>query len=93
MWHEIDHLVEQWRPSHLVVGLPLNMDDTESPMSDEVRRFGTALEARYDIEVDYADERLSTFEAGERQGGGRPDHALAAVVIAETWMATKRDSR
>ena len=50
-------------------------------------------EVLHDVEMDpgKADERLSTFEAAERTPdrglrGGRPDHALAAVVIAETWI-------
>ena len=83
-WDTLDALVREWRPEGFVVGLPLNMDDTESEMSRAARRFGGRLEERYGTAVAFADERLSTFEAVGRGGG----HATAAQVIAETWLGT-----
>ena len=83
-WDTLDALVREWRPEGFVVGLPLNMDDTESAMSRAARRFGDRLEERYGTAVAFADERLSTFEAVGRGGG----HATAAQVIAETWLGT-----
>ena len=82
VWPALDRLVREWRPKGFVVGLPLNMDATESDMSAAARRFGTRLTKRYAIDVRFADERLSTFEAVARGGG----HAVAAQVIAETWL-------
>ncbi len=78
----LDRLVDEWRPEGFVVGLPLNMDDTESEMSAAARRFGAWLSKRYAIGAQFADERLSTFEAVSRGGS----HATAAEVIAETWL-------
>ena len=83
-WDALDKLVREWRPEGFVVGLPLNMDDTESEMSQAARRFGGRLGERYGIAVAFADERLSTFEAVGRGGG----HATAAQIIAETWLGT-----
>ena len=82
VWPDVDRLVREWRPEGFVVGLPLNMDSTESEMSAAARRFGARLAKRYAIDVQFADERLSTFEAVARGGG----HAVAAQVIAETWL-------
>ena len=84
VWDALDTLVREWRPEGFVVGLPLNMDDTESEMSLAARRFGGRLGARYGVAVAFADERLSTFEAIGRGGG----HATAAQIIAETWLGT-----
>ena len=84
MWEALDALVREWSPEGFVVGLPLNMDDTESEMSLAARRFGSRLGARYGVAVAFADERLSTFEAVGRGGG----HATAAQIIAETWLGT-----
>src|SRR5690606_16707927 len=36
-WEEIDALLEEWKPDRLVVGLPLNMDGSESDMSLRAR--------------------------------------------------------
>ena len=85
-WDALDALVREWRPAALVVGLPLNMDGTPSEMSGRARAFGQHLGARYALPVDYADERLSTFEAVSRGADAADAHAEAAAVIAETWL-------
>lgn len=85
-WQQLDALMAEWKPAQLVVGLPLNMDGTASAMCDRARAFGAALERRYGIPVAYADERLSTFEAKDRGAPPGDVHALAAEVIAETWL-------
>ncbi len=54
--HEIDALV---------VGLPLNMDDTEGHQAKITRRFGDELGRRTGKPVHYWDERLSSFAAEE----------------------------
>lgn len=87
-WPPLDALVAQWQPTQLVVGLPLNMDGTRSAMCDRVEAFGAKIGGRYGLPAAYADERLSTFEAIDRGASPRDAHALAAAVIAETWLAS-----
>ena len=82
VWDRLDVLVRDWEPEGLIVGLPLNMDDSESDMSDAARRFGARLGRRYGLGVEFVDERLSTFEAVQRGGS----HETAALIIAETWL-------
>ena len=84
-WAEFDRTIGEWRPDCLVVGLPLNMDGTESEMSGHARRFAKLLETRYSKPVDLTDERLTTREAKEIQPNA-DDHAVAARLIAETWL-------
>jgi len=50
----------------IVVGLPLNMDDSEGPQAELVRTFAAKLEARVDIPIHFQDERLSSFAAKEK---------------------------
>ena len=88
-WDVLDPLLAEWQPTTLVIGLPLNMDGTASEMSTRARDFGQQLAHRYALPIDYADERLSTFEANSR--GAKGSHAAAAEVIAETWLG--RSSR
>ena len=85
-WPALSTLVAQWRPSTLVVGDPLNMDGTPSEMSALAHAFGGRLAQRYELPVEYADERLSTFEAIARGADATATHAQAAQVIAETWL-------
>lgn len=93
-WETIDKIVAQWEPTAFVVGLPLNMDDTESEMSAESRRFGSDLNKRFGIQVQFADERLSSFEAVSRnRGRKKSNHAMAASIIAETWLGTQHHNQ
>lgn len=78
----------------LVVGLPLNMDDSEGPMAKEARRFGDALAAELGLPVAYEDERLSSDEAEHvlRERGFKPGErrkrvdSMAAVVILQAVL-------
>ena len=47
----------------IVVGLPLNMDDTEGPQAKTTRAFGAQLARDSGKKVHYFDERLSSVEA------------------------------
>lgn len=57
------HLADEWQVDEFVVGLPLNMDDSEGPQARATRAFGRALQERSDRPVHYWDERLSTHTA------------------------------
>jgi putative Holliday junction resolvase len=83
-WTDIMGLIREWRPTALVVGLPINMDESESAMSLRARIFGGALAKHSDIPVTMIDERLSTRAARQIDPG--KSHEIAAVLIAETWL-------
>ncbi len=84
-WPAVLEVIRGWQPVTLVVGLPLNMDDTESEMSARARRFAASLERRSGIPTVLVDERL-TSRAARAQNG---DHAVAAVLIAQTWLGER----
>ena len=92
-WQQIEALLAEWQPDIVLVGLPLNMDDTENDMCARARKFGKRLRGRYHVTVEMVDERLTSYEAkGEvMAGGGSRDfgrHGVddrAAVLILETW--------
>lgn len=90
-WERIAALVSEWQPGRLVVGLPLNMDGSESELSAAARRFANRLNGRLGLPVVLSDERLSSFEArGELMRAdarrGPAVDALAAAIILETWL-------
>ena len=93
-WREIELLLEEWQPQKVIVGLPLNMDGSESEMCQRARKFGNRIHGRFGVTVDFADERLSSFEAkGEliKQAGNqgfkdRGVDGLSAAIILEGWM-------
>ncbi|MFZ2207874.1 MAG: Holliday junction resolvase RuvX [Porticoccaceae bacterium] len=91
-WEQVTRLVAEWQPQRLLVGLPLNMDGTESDFCTRVRRFAGRLHARTGKPVTLMDERLSTAEAKRDSGSGRdyrrhPVDGLAAALILRTWLS------
>ncbi len=95
-WSAIEKLLAEWRPDLVLVGLPLNMDDSESDLSARARKFANRVHGRFGVKVELVDERLSTFAAkGEmmERGGSRdykhnPVDSIAARLILEAWLDT-----
>lgn len=52
--------------ARLLVGLPLNMDDTVGGSAREAIAFAEALSSRLALPLVYVDERLSSFDAEQR---------------------------
>ncbi|MGD8163533.1 Holliday junction resolvase RuvX [Pantoea alhagi] len=93
-WEQIERLLQEWQPQQVVVGLPLNMDGTEQPLTARARKFANRLHGRFGVQVVLHDERLSTVEARAdlfARGGykaltkGSVD-SLSAVIILESWF-------
>src|SRR5882762_10002208 len=53
---------------HIVVGLPLHLDGTQSEMSEEAKGFAARVEKALGIRVEMMDERLSSWEAEQIVG-------------------------
>ena len=81
----------------VVIGLPLNMDGTEGDQAASARGFGNRLVAR-GLQVAYEDERLSSWDAGERltAAGRRPRResgeldSTAARLILQQYLDARR---
>lgn len=64
-WDAVAQLVLQWQPQVFVIGLPFNMDGTESELLARAIKFGNRLNGRFNLPCYGIDERLSTREARE----------------------------
>ncbi len=86
-WRVIEQLIDEWQPVLLVVGLPLNMDGSESTMSQLARKFARKLNGRFNIAFEMMDERLTSFEARpESKDASRPFDHLSAQLILESYF-------
>lgn len=89
-WSALEALVAEWKPDVFVVGLPYNMDDSESALLLRARKFCNRLNGRLHKPCFGIDERLTSFEArGEllrKESRGHVD-SLAARLILEAWFA------
>lgn len=59
----IGELVNQYEVTQVIVGLPFNMDGTESSTTQKVREFTQKLAGRLTVPVLYVDERLTSKQA------------------------------
>lgn len=72
-FREIGCLISEWKPVLLVVGLPLHMDGSEHELTRLCRKFANRLAGRFNLPVEFVDERLTSVEASQtlRQAGVR----------------------
>ncbi|MCU7882277.1 MAG: Holliday junction resolvase RuvX [Candidatus Thiodiazotropha sp. (ex Lucinoma aequizonata)] len=89
-WTRIGQLIKEWQPQAMVIGLPLDVDDSETDATQPALRFSRQLEGRYRLKVYLADERFTSLEARDRLGHEarriEDYNAVAAKLILETWL-------
>ena len=91
-------MITEWDINTIVIGLPLNMDNTESEMSLEIRNFSKKLEKDINIKISFVDEKLTTFEAKQimkdlnknKKDIKRNSHGLAAKLIVDSFLREKK---
>jgi len=82
----------------IVLGLPLNMDDSEGTQARLVLKFAEQLKEHLDIPIHLQDERLSSFGAEDKlapaeftRGKKRKRlDAIAAAQILEAFLEQKK---
>ncbi len=92
-WEDLLKIIKQHQPQLFLVGLPLNIDDSESELSTRARKFARRLRHQSNINTLMVDERLTTREARDEldhyqaQGRGKKLAAdsLAAALLIESW--------
>ena len=91
-------LIKEHEAVAVVVGLPLNMDGSEGPQAQTIRkwaeRLATALQdADSSRPIYFCDERLSTYEAQQLMadyGAKVEEDAAAAAVILQRYLDAER---
>ena len=93
--------IKEYDCSTVVIGLPLNLDDTDSVQTQKVRDFRTMLENKLKssgplskVKVEWQDERYSTAEAEEvlieanmsREDRKKIIDRQAAIVILQRYL-------
>lgn len=93
----IGALIDEWKPAYLVVGMPAHLGDDETrphTMAARCRRFANQLHGRFGLQVDFADERLTSLDAESRLRETGHDarsakthlDAVAAQLILQTYF-------
>jgi len=92
----IAELIKEWKPSTLVVGLPLSLDGEEHEVTLLCKKFARRLDGRFNLPIVMIDERLSSAEASQtlKEIGikGRKQKPMldqiAAQVILQSYFDT-----
>ncbi len=91
---QIKIAIQEHLPDELVLGLPLNMDDSEGPSAKLARKFGKRLEEATGKVVHLVDERLSSYYADKQMSQSGLTHgqkkarrdAIAAANILQAFL-------
>ena len=94
-WDTLQKIIDEWQPHIFIVGLPLNMDGSDSDMSRRANKFAKRLEGRFHRPAYTHDERLTSYEAkgivmedkGHQNFGDYSVDGIAARLILESWMS------
>jgi putative Holliday junction resolvase len=93
-WDKVTTLINYWKPSVLMVGIPFALDGSEQTISYAARHFAAQLHTRYDLPIHPVDERYTTLEAKRylyEQGGYKAldkssIDGLSAKIIVECGL-------
>ena len=97
---QLSQLVDEHNVERVVVGVPVHMDGARSQQTDQAEAFARELEARLDVPIEQADERLTTDEAERslleadlrrRRRKAKRDQ-LAATLILQRYLEQQRPS-
>ncbi|MBE5832104.1 MAG: Holliday junction resolvase RuvX [Butyrivibrio sp.] len=95
----IEELIQEFGVEKIVLGLPLNMDQTPSERSQLCLEFKDKIERRTGVPVVMWDERLTTVEADEImdeagiKGRDRKEYVdmIAAQIILQDYLDNNKD--
>ena len=87
-WDGVMSVINEWNPTLILVGKPLNMDGTDSDIMLKVDSFFKKLQKVSKVPCEYVDERLTSFEARQNLSDLKTDliDAHAAKILIDHWF-------
>ena len=93
-WAELAALIEEWKPTAVIVGHPIGESGETTELSTKAAKFSRQLEGRFGVNVELHDERFSSKEAKQyaKELGHNGDFVrhpiddVAAAIILESWL-------
>ena len=94
---EIEDLLIQYEIKKVGVGMPKNMNGSIGPSGEMVKKVAEKIKNKFNIELIYVDERLSTVSAERiliegdvrRENRKKVIDMVAATYILQTYLDTK----
>jgi len=97
-WQHIEQIINKHPVDVIVIGMPYDQSNQEQEMTFIARSFGRKIKVKFDIEVVYVDEYLSSFEAKNQlkwhyahKNADRSEvDKRSAELILQTWLNETR---
>ena len=80
-WTTLLALIKQRRITDLVIGYPINMDETVGPKAKEAEALAAKLKAETSLPVHLVDERLTSYEAESTMSKSQRRDLRASGII------------
>ena len=87
LFREIEKLLKEWQPNHIVVGRPVHPDGSPHEMTAKAVRFGNQLHGRFQLPVSWVDERYTSAVLEGDSGMHDNLDAHSAALILEQYFA------
>ncbi|HLS54277.1 MAG TPA: Holliday junction resolvase RuvX [Tissierellaceae bacterium] len=97
-FQKLEDIIDEYDVKKIVIGLPKNMNGTIGPQGEKVLKFGEKIKNKFNIDLIYMDERLTTV-AAERiliEGDVRRENRrklidkVAATYILQSYLDSNR---
>lgn len=93
----LEEIMKEYEIKKVVVGFPRNMNGSVGPQGEKTIKFATKLKNKFNVEIIYQDERLSTMAAEKMliAGDVRRDKRktvidkVAASIILQAYLDMK----
>jgi len=97
-WAAIATIIQQWHPSHLIVGMPTHDGKNNKSICRKISAFCQELQTRFNIPVETIEEELSSYNAYDELKTQRKTQLrskkikksdidkTAAAIILESWL-------
>lgn len=101
-FEQLEKIIQEYQIETAVIGLPKNMNNTVGERVEAVKNYGQLLENRFNIKIEYIDERLSTTQAQRmltreanisRNKRKQVIDKMAATIILQSYLDGRRNDR
>ena len=83
-WQQLHRLLSEWKCRVVVVGLPLNMNDSEGAMTRKARKFAADIAKKLCVRCEMHDERLTSWQVEQNaaSSGARHETSRTRQAVA-----------
>ena len=103
-WDEIATIIEEWKPTTLVVGKVSHSTQNNNAIQKHIDNFCKSLNTRYDLPVETIDESNTSVKAyeilkdlrtkGQRKKINKTDiDKASAAIILDSWFASNDNAK